>query len=193
MEGNPNRRYDYVIVGGGTAGSVIAARLAERPDLTVCLIESGPSDHDRPDVLAMKNWPELLGTELDYDYTIEKQERGNSLIRHSRGRVLGGCSSHNSCIAFRAPDEDMDAWEQLGCDGWNASSTRKYFDRVWSQVPIESSPPLHPLSQTFLEAARQAAFPLVSFNTDGGLREGAGVFHLNNRSGVRQSSSQAYL
>src|SRR5205085_928449 len=57
----------------------------------------------------------------------------------------------------------------------------------------ESSPPLHPLSQTFLEAARQAGFPLVSFNTDGGLHEGAGVFHLNCRNGVRQSSAQAYL
>lgn len=193
MEGKPDQRYDYVIVGGGTAGSVIATRLAVHPDLTVCLIEAGPSDHDRPDVLAMKNWPELLGTALDYDYTIERQERGNSLIRHSRGRVLGGCSSHNSCIAFRAPDADMDAWEQLGCDGWNASGTRKYFDKVWSQVSIESSPPLHPLSQAFLEAAQQAGFPLVSFNTDEGLREGAGIFHLNTRGGVRQSSSLAYL
>ena len=56
--------FDYVIVGGGTAGAVIAARLAERPDLTVCLIEAGPSDYNRPEVLAMKNWPELLGTAM---------------------------------------------------------------------------------------------------------------------------------
>jgi choline oxidase len=134
MEGTTNQQFDYVIVGGGTAGSVIAARLAENPNLTICLIEAGPSDLDMPEVLTVKNWPNLLGTALDYDYTIEKQVRGNSLIRHSRGRVLGGCSSHNSCIAFRAPDADMDTWEQSGCEGWNASATSPYFEKVFSQV-----------------------------------------------------------
>ncbi len=193
MEGTPNQQFDYIIVGGGTAGSVIAARLAENPNLAICLIEAGPSDHDMPEVLTVKNWPNLLRTALDYDYTIEKQVRGNSLIRHSRGRVLGGCSSHNSCIAFRAPDADMDTWEQSGCEGWNASATRIYFEKVFSQVYIETSPPLHPLSQSFLEAAQQTGFRLVTFNMDGALHEGVGIFHLNARNGIRQSSSVAYL
>ncbi len=193
MEGTPNQQFDYIIVGGGTAGSVIAARLAENPNLAICLIEAGPSDHDMPEVLTVKNWPNLLRTALDYDYTIEKQVRGNSLIRHSRGRLLGGCSSHNSCIAFRAPDADMDTWEQSGCEGWNASATRIYFEKVFSQVYIETSPPLHPLSRSFLEAAQQTGFRLVTFNMDGALHEGVGIFHLNTRNGIRQSSSVAYL
>jgi choline dehydrogenase-like flavoprotein len=82
--------YDYIIVGAGTAGSVVAARLAENPDMTVCLIEAGPTDEGNPQVLSVKNWSNLLGTDLDYNYTIEQQARGNSMIRHSRGRVLGG-------------------------------------------------------------------------------------------------------
>lgn len=185
--------YDYIIVGGGTAGSVVAARLAENPDITVCLIEAGPIDSGRPEVLFIRNWPNLLGTELDYDYRIEKQARGNSLIRHSRGRVLGGCSSHNSCIAFRAPAYDMDIWQQAGCEGWGAQETAPYFDRVFQQVFIDAAPPLNPLSQSFLEAAQQAGFEQISFHIEGELREGAGIFQLNARNGLRQSSSQAYL
>ena len=187
------RQYDYIIVGGGTAGSVVAARLAENPAITVCLIEAGPTDAGRADVLSLKNWPHLLGTELDYDYRIEQQARGNSSIRHSRGRLLGGCSSHNSCIAFRAPREDMDAWQQLGCEGWGAQETKCYFDRVFETVYIEKAPAINPVSQAFLVAAQQAGFDLVTFNTDDQLRAGAGVFQLNTRNGTRQSSSQAYL
>jgi choline oxidase len=193
METKPEQAYDYIVVGGGTAGSVVAARLAENPHLTVCLVEAGPTDEGNAEVLAVKNWPNLLGTELDYDYRIEQQERGNSGIRHSRGRVLGGCSSHNSCIAFRAPDYDMDTWQQLGCQGWSARDTRKYFDVVFEKVYLEKNPTINPLSQAFLDAAQEAGFPLTTFNEDGVLREGVGIFHLNAQDGHRQSSSQAYL
>ena len=89
MHGPQRQLYDYLVVGGGTAGCVVAARLAEQSDCTVCLLEAGPSDEDRPDVLALKQWPQLLGTELDYDYAIQPHPRGNARIRHSRGRVLG--------------------------------------------------------------------------------------------------------
>ena len=187
------QQYDYIIVGGGTAGSVVAARLAENPIITVCLIEAGPTDAGNTEILSVKNWPNNLGTDLDYNYAIEQQARGNSLIRHSRGRVLGGCSSHNSCIAFRAPEHDMDTWQQLGCEGWNAGETKHYFDKVFEQVYIEKTPTINPLSQTFLEAAQQAGFDQVTFNTDGELHEGAGIFQLNARNGIRQSSSQAYI
>jgi choline dehydrogenase-like flavoprotein len=185
--------YDYIVVGGGTAGSVIAARLAENPAITVCLIEAGPTDDGNQEVLSIKNWPNLLGTALDYDYRIEEQERGNSLIRHSRGRMLGGCSSHNSCIAFRAPRYDMDCWQQLGCEGWSACETQPYFERVFEKVAIDKTPVINPLSQAFLEAAQQAGFELLTFNIDDELREGVGIFHLNARNGIRQSSAQAYI
>lgn len=193
MDVKQRQHYDYIVVGGGTAGSVVAARLAEQPHIAVCLIEAGPTDEGRPDILAVKNWPHLLGTELDYDYTIEPQVRGNARIRHSRGRVLGGCSSHNSCIAFRAPDADMDAWHQSGCEGWSASDTHPYFEKVLEKVALDINPPLNPLSRTFLAAAQQAGFPLILFNRDGAFREGVGIFQLNAQDGIRQSSSQAYL
>ena len=193
MYGQQRQHFDYIVVGGGTAGAVVAARLAEQPTTTVCLLEAGPSDEGRHDILAVKNWPHLLGTELDYDYAIEPQARGNSRIRHSRGRVLGGCSSHNSCIAFQAPDEDLESWHQVGCEGWCASDLHPYYEKVYQTVSLERTPPLNPLSQAFLAAAQQAGFPLIPFQIDGPLREGVGIFHLNAQGGIRQSSSQAYL
>lgn len=65
-------------------------------------------------MLSVREWMDLLGGELDYDYAIAEQPRGNSLIRHARARVLGGCSSHNSCIAFQPPDTDLEAWRSQG-------------------------------------------------------------------------------
>ncbi len=101
---------DYVIVGGGTAGSVIASRLTEDPGTTVTVIEGGPTDIDRDDVLTLRRWLGLLGGDLDYDYPTTEQPRGNSHIRHSRARVLGGCSSHNTLISFKPLPGDWDEW-----------------------------------------------------------------------------------
>ena len=115
---NKENSYDYLVLGGGTAGAVIAARLAENTAASVCLVEAGPSDEGQTRVLELRRWMDLLGSDLDYDYEISAQERGNGLIRHSRGRVLGGCSSHNSAISFRTPDVDLEEWESLGATGW---------------------------------------------------------------------------
>ncbi|CAL9284446.1 Choline oxidase [Streptomyces sp. SudanB66_2053] len=77
--------YDYVIVGGGTAGCVLAARLSEDPDCRVCVVEGGPSDVGDDRILRLRNWINLLGSEFDYGYTTVEQPRGNSHILHSRG------------------------------------------------------------------------------------------------------------
>lgn len=187
-----NACFDFVIVGGGTAGAVVAARLAEVGGVTVCLLEAGPSDEGDGRVLELRNWPNLLGTPLDYDYQIEPQARGNGRIRHSRGRVLGGCSSHNSAIAFRAPDSDLRDWEELGAAGWGPGGTRACYDRVFERVRIETAAPANACCAAFVEAAQQAGFPLVAFNRQE-FRQGVGWFDLNKRGPVRESSSVAYL
>jgi choline oxidase len=113
--------FDYVIAGGGTAGCVLAARLSEDPSVSVCLIEAGPSDVGDDAVLRLEDWMYLLDSGYDWDYLVEPQEKGNSFLRHARAKVLGGCSSHNSCIAFWTPKEDLDEWAATGCTGWSSA------------------------------------------------------------------------
>ena len=114
--------FDYIVVGGGSSGAAAAARLSEKnPRAQVALIEAGPDDAGIDEVLQLNRWMELLESGYDWDYPVEEQEHGNSFMRMARAKVMGGCSSHNSCIAFWAPAEDLDDWERrFGATGWNA-------------------------------------------------------------------------
>lgn len=184
--------FDYIVVGGGTAGAVVAARLAELSGTRVALFEAGPSDEGNASILTLRNWPNLLQTELDFDYRIEPQPRGNGRIRHARGKMLGGCSSHNSCIAFWPPDEDLRVWEAAGAAGWGPEAVRPFFQRVQEKVNLEFPEPVNSLGAAFLYAAQQVGFPVRNFAKE---KHAAGVgwFMLNKKGGVRHSSSVAYL
>ena len=120
--------YDYLVVGGGAAGAVVAARLAEDPETSVCLVEAGPSDEGVREILELKRWQGLLG-HADYgrEFEIEHQPRGNSDILHSRGVMLGGSSSHNSAIAFKPTEGDMQRWEAAGATGWGPDGVAEHF------------------------------------------------------------------
>lgn len=188
--------YDYVIVGGGTAGSVIASRLTENPDITVALIEGGPSDVGRDDVLTLRRWMGLLGGELDYDYPTTEQPRGNSNIRHSRARVLGGCSSHNTLIAFKPLPSDWDEWVEAGAAGWDAASMDPYFHKLRNNIVPVDEADRNAIARDFVDAAQTTlGVPRVEGFNKEAFRDGVGFFDLayhpeNNK---RSSASVAYL
>ncbi len=187
---------DYVVVGGGTAGSVIASRLAEDPGTSVVVIEGGPSDIDRPDVLTLRRWLGLLGGDLDYDYPTTEQPRGNSHIRHSRAKVLGGCSSHNTLIAFKPLPGDWDEWVAAGAEGWDAAAMDPYFTRLRNNIVAVDEKDRNAIARDFVEAAQAAVdVPRVEGFNKKPFHEGAGFFDLayhpeNNK---RSSASVAYL
>jgi choline oxidase len=183
--------YDYIVIGGGTSGVIVAVRLAEA-GATVCLIEAGPSGEHDPRIREYRRWTGLLGTEYDYDYTIVPQERGNGHIRHARARVLGGCSAHNSVIAIRSPDSDMNLWAARGATGWDAASVRPFFERVFARVTITIPPPVNACAVDYMAAAAAAGFPEVDLR-EPEFAEGAAWLPLNVSGDIRQSSAEAYL
>jgi choline oxidase len=170
---------------------VIARRLADR-GADVVLVEAGPTGADDPRVRMLSRWDEMLGTELDFDHAVEGMERGNDLLRYSTAKVLGGCSSHNTCIAFRAPDWDMEEWGRLGAAGWDAGGCAPYFDRVLERVHTEGPLRRHPWASAFVEAGGQAGIPITDFR-EPNVRDGIGWFQANKRGDWRESSAVAYL
>jgi choline oxidase len=184
--------YDYIVVGGGTAGVVIAYRLAKAGIGSVLLIEAGVSDADRPEVLQLNQWQSLLKSDYDYDYAIEPQQKGNDLMRHSRAKVMGGCSSHNSAIAFQAPDHDFYHWQTLGVEGWEPATVKSFYQKVLEKVNVEVSDSQNACGKALLQACHEYGIPLVNFQ-QATYREGGGWFSLNKKEGLRQSTSVAYL
>ncbi|WP_406345421.1 GMC family oxidoreductase [Streptomyces sp. NBC_00648] len=204
--GTHTDEFDYVVVGGGTAGNVVAARLSEDPSVTVCVLEAGPSDVGDDNVLRLERWMGLLDSGYDWDYPVEPQERGNSMMRHARAKVLGGCSSHNSCIAFWAPAEDLNGWAAEGCTGWGAEDVFPLYRRLENNdapgehhgrsgpVKLRTIKGEDPCGSALLDACAQNGIPTTPFNTGRTVVRGANWFQINSdENNIRQSSSVAYL
>jgi choline dehydrogenase-like flavoprotein len=195
-------KYDFVIVGGGTAGCVIASRLSEYlPSKKVLLIEAGPSDFMDDRVLLLKDWLSLLGGELDYDYGTTEQPMGNSHIRHSRAKVLGGCSSHNTLISFRPFEYDCKRWEAQGCTGWSFKTFTRVLDNLRNTIQPVHERHRNQLCLDWIEGCSKALdIPVVhDFNYEirnkGSLKPCVGFFSVsyNPDDGRRSSASVAYI
>ena len=200
------REYDFVIVGGGSGGAVLARRLAERTDATVLLIEAGPSDIGVAAIDDAANWTSLLRGPYDwgYDYAPTPHVNGRR-ISIPRGRVLGGSSSINAMIWNRGHRSDYDAWERAGATGWNSVAVLPYFKRAedWQgganawrgsggPLRIEQPRDPHPLAVALLEAAAGLGVPLID-DMNGATNEGAALANLNVSGGVRWSVARGYL
>lgn len=188
------REYDIVVVGGGTAGAVVASRLSADPGVSVCVIEGGPSDLGDDRVLRLRNWLSLLETEFDYDYGTVPQPRGNSHIRHSRAKVLGGCSSHNTMISLLPPPGDFADWVAAGAAGWSYPEMLPYWHRLAINiVPVAER---NALAVDFVAASQKAlGVPVHDDFNAAPFAEGTGFFPVGYHpdTGIRSSSSVEYL
>jgi choline dehydrogenase-like flavoprotein len=194
--------FDFLIIGGGTAGCVIASRLAEYlPQRRILLIEAGPSDFMNDRVLLLKDWLNLLGGDLDFDYPTTPQPFGNSHIRHSRAKVLGGCSSHNTLISFRPFEYDCKRWEAQGCVGWDFKMFMRVLDNLRNTVQPVHERHRNQLCLDWVKSASTALdIPVIpDYNREiaqkGELQKGVGFFSVsyNPDDGRRSSASVAYI
>ena len=191
---------DYLVVGGGTAGCIVAARLSEDPGVTVTVIEPGPSDEHEPRARDIRRWAEMLEGEYDLDYRSVAQQRGNSHIRQARMRILGGCSTANTMITWRPLPADLDEWVALGATGWDAATVGPYFDRLAAPINPVADGDRNPFVADVVESACVALdLPRrTHWNSDPEFAEtgtGAGFFEIGYTPAdhLRSSTSVHYL
>ncbi|MEM7117172.1 MAG: GMC family oxidoreductase [Chloroflexota bacterium] len=184
--------FDHIVIGAGSAGCIVAATLA-RAGRRVALIEAGARDDQNIDALDASRWKNLVGTEHDYDYRIEPQPRGNSTIRHTRGRIVGGTSSINTIIAWRTPDYDLRLWGELGAAGWGPSDVAPVFDWLFERVHLEQAALDNPFHWDLVKAAEAIDLPLRDFSPKAQVDAGVGYLYFNKKGNLRQSASVAFL
>ena len=197
--------YDYIIIGAGSAGSVLAARLTEDKDCKVLVLEAGPRDRSWKIHMPSGMGRLLSQTQFNWAYKGEPEPYlDNRILSHPRGRVLGGSSSINGMMYVRGHARDYDVWAQSGARGWGYADVLPYFRRAenraagadeWrgSDGPLHvSAPQLSPLTQAFITAGIQAGYPYTD-DSNGYQQEGFGPMERTTFKGRRWSTSMAYL
>ncbi len=194
--------YDYVIVGAGSAGCVLAARLSEDPDTSVLLLEAGPPD-TKQDIHVPLGYLKLARTEVDWNYASAPEPNCNGRrVSLPRGKVLGGSSSVNAMVYIRGNHRDYDAW---GVPGWSWDDLFPYFLKAednergaseWhatgGPLPVSDQRSGNAITPAFVEAGVEAG---LARNEDfnGAEQDGVGMYQLTQRGGMRASASVAYL
>lgn len=198
--------YDFIIVGAGSAGCALAARLARGQDGTVALVEAGPHDRNPWIHIPVGYYRTKSSPRLTWGYRTEPEPQlNNRRINWPRGKVVGGCSSINGLLYIRGQPEDYDGWAAMGATGWGWSDMLPVFRDMEDQergadswhgiggpLGVTDLKPPHPLMDAYLRAAEAVGIPQNS-DFNGARQEGAGYFQLTLRNGWRCSAARAYL
>jgi choline dehydrogenase len=197
--------FDYVIVGAGSAGCVLAARLTEDPGVNVLLLEAGPTDTKREIKIPIA-FSRLFLSEVDWQYyTAPEPHLDGREIFWPRGKTLGGCSSINAMIYMRGSPLDYDEWERLGNEGWSWDDVLPYFKKAERNergpsdfhgadgpLNVTDLRYVNPLTRAWLAAAAESGLP-ANDDFNGPAQEGVGLLQVTQKNGARFSAADAYL
>ena len=201
-----NQSFDYIVVGGGSGGCVVAGRLSEDPNLTVCVLEAGGHGNG-----LVVNVPAgavaMMPTRINnwaFD-TVPQAGLGGRTGYQPRGKALGGSSAINAMVYIRGHRSDYDHWAALGNQGWSYDDVLPYFrlsehnerfDDAWhgrdGPLWVSDLRTGNPFHERYLEAARQAGLPLTD-DFNGAQQEGIGIYQVTQKQGERWSAARAYL
>jgi choline dehydrogenase len=184
--------FDYIVIGAGGAGCVLASGLSENRECNVLLVEAGPPDRKR-EVRMPAAFSKLFKTPLDWNFATEPQENLNGRrLYWPRGKLLGGSSSMNAMVYIRGRRADFDGWRNLGNEGWGFDEVLPFFQQVEAALSITELKSVNPLSQAFVDACQETGIPINrDFNDT--IQEGAGFFRVMQKNGRRWSAADAYL
>ena len=200
------KKCDYLIVGSGAAGAIVAARLSENPDASVILLEAGGKNNSL--LLRVPGLGFAAANHPKYNWGFEAEPSptmDNRKLIWLQGRVLGGSSSINGMIYTRGHSREYDIWRQMGCEGWGSNDVLPYFKRLESfedsnsrelgkegPVSIRKAKPELEICDAFLQAARDEGYPILNdMNSD--VTEGFGFYDINAGAGRRMSAATSYL
>ncbi len=181
---------DYLVIGGGSAGAILAKRLAEADSGSVMLLEAGGSDENDQAILDL-SLLDQQGEDTEWGFYAKPIFGGLQQIQYLRAKMLGGCGNHNDCAFLIPPPSDFDQWVSQGAGGWSATEVAPFFKRIESVVDINQRPTVSSLSETFMRAGESVGLVRRDFRQN--IEPGVGAFPLNVKGSKRQSSSVAYL
>ena len=198
--------YDYIIVGAGSAGCVLANRLSKNPKNSVLLIEAGREDKSITLKMPAAVLLNLKSTKHNWAFKGEPEpELAGRQLQHDRGKTLGGSSSINGMVFIRGNSLDYEGWRQMGCEGWGYADVLPYFKKMESYsgggddfrgesgpLKVHRSIPKDPLSLAFIKAGKEAGYKETD-DISGYCQEGFGIFDRTVFKGERWSTTRAYL
>ena len=199
--------FDYVIVGSGAAGSILANRLTEEAGVTVCLLESGPSDWHPFLHIPAGYIKKVFDPSVTWPFTTEPTEQTSGRrIPVPQGRTLGGSTSINGLVYNRGQAEDFDGWAAAGNPGWSFRDVLPYFRKTERRIgagddqlrgrdgllPVTDIDWIHPISEAFIEGAQQFGMPRNP-DYNGASQQGVGYFQRTIDRGLRMSTARTFL